>query len=404
MCIKFACRRNLIYPAQYILWGFIRELINMAIVPILNFFCSYIYMPLMFLGQILGGVIFYLYEKRIMSSKKEEKEEKYFMAIKLIENEKDQENDYFVPLDNKIKIIFLIFLSAFCNAVQFLLTHIIYPRHKLFSISFCPRLYGFSTLFAAFFYVYALKLPIYRHNQISLAIIGLCLIVVIILEFYFKPMDSLVTKIDLFKSLVIIIISQILIACKDSLEKYLFEYDFMDPFIVLMYEGIFGFLLSFFLFFDENYVKDVKKYENDKVALAFSLISYMILSGGKNVFRVVTNKIYSPMTKTLSDYILNPIYLWYYYGARDDFKINGNFNIWFFSINFVISIIISIFGCVYNEFIILFFCKMEHDTHYQISRRSNAMNELSEISIFDDEDEEDVEAESTLSANSGKQI
>ena len=130
----------------------------------------------------------------------------------------------------------------------------------------------------------------------------------------------------------------------------------------------------------------------------------MLISGAKNLFRVVTNRIYSPMAKTLSDYFLNPVYLIYYYGACNDFTIKDKFDALYFSINFIISVLISFFGCVYNEFIILFFCKMEHDTHYQISRRSNDMNELSEISIFDDEDEEDDETESTLSANSRKQI
>ena len=36
---------------------------------------------------------------------KGEKQEKYFMTIKLIENENEQEDDYFTPLDSKIKII-----------------------------------------------------------------------------------------------------------------------------------------------------------------------------------------------------------------------------------------------------------------------------------------------------------
>jgi len=35
----------------------------------------------------------------------------------------------------------------------------------------------------------------------------------------------------------------------------------------------------------------------------------MLISGAKNLFRVVTNRIYSPMAKTLSDYFLNPVYL-----------------------------------------------------------------------------------------------
>jgi hypothetical protein len=144
----------------------------------------------------------------------------------------------------------------------------------------------------------------------------------------------------------LIIISQIYVSCTDSLEKYLFEYDYMDPFVVLMYEGIFGYLLSFFLFFSQNFFDDIRKFNRgaegkNKIGLVFSLIFYIIISGGKNLFRIVTNKIYSPMTKTLSDYALNPLYLIYYHLVRGDFKINGKLHPWYFFINIILALIIS---------------------------------------------------------------
>jgi len=89
----------------------------------------------------------------------------------------------------------------------------------------------------------------------------------------------------------------------------------------------------------------------------------MIISGAKNLFRIVTNKIYSPMTKTLSDCVLNPMYLIYYCFVRGDFKIKNKLNPWYFSINIVLSLIISFFGRVYNEFIILFCYNLEINTH-----------------------------------------
>ena len=66
-------------------------------------------MPIMFFGEFFVGIIIYIYEKKVMKSQrgeKGEKQEKYFMAIKLIENENEQEDDYFTPLDSKIKKIF----------------------------------------------------------------------------------------------------------------------------------------------------------------------------------------------------------------------------------------------------------------------------------------------------------
>ena len=120
------------------------------------------------------------------------------------------------------------------------------------------------------------------------------------------------------------------------------------------------------------------------------IVVFIILSGGKNLFRIVTTKIYSPMVTTLLDYVLNPIYLIYYYGALGDFKKeDGKLDVAYFTINIIISLIISFFGCVYNEFIILFFCGLEVDTHDQVSKRANIKAILEtkvELIKIDDDD------------------
>ena len=124
MFIKFALRRNLIYPFQYTLWSFVREIIQMIINDIIKFDSPYIYMSLMFLGEIFAGAIMLCCERKKMKTINEEKKETYFMSIKLISNEKEEEGDYFVPLDNKIKIVFLIFLISLFDAVQFLISFV----------------------------------------------------------------------------------------------------------------------------------------------------------------------------------------------------------------------------------------------------------------------------------------
>ena len=232
MCIKFALRRNLIYPLQYIIWSFVREVVHMIINTIIKYEEPYILLPLMFLGEILGGAIIYCYERKIMKTKNEEKQEQYFMSIKLIKYDKD-ENDFFIPLDNNNKIIFLMFLIAFFDSVQFYLSTIALHFLKMMSISFCSRLLGISTISAFFFYVYALKLPVYKHHKISLFIIGICLIIIIITEYFFCSVNYHATSKRFITAVGCIMASQIFVSCKDSLEKYLFEYDFMDPFIVL---------------------------------------------------------------------------------------------------------------------------------------------------------------------------
>jgi len=352
--IKFALRRNLIYVLQYIIWSLLRFILAIFIDTSFKFGKSYIIIQSIFFGETLAGAIMLISQKKYNKKKKDQ----YFMSIKLISLE---DNKLLVPRDNKITMLFFIFLITFLDMVAFSLLNNYLPRLINLSKSILKRLYGFTTIFCFFFYVNTLKLPVYRHHKFSVLVIGICLIVIIVSEFCFQKFDIFSTYGNLGIAFFYIIIGQIFWSFMNIVEKYLFEYDFMNPFVVLLYQGLMGFVLSFFFLFDKIYFYDfVLIYKNNSVGrfvlFIFLLLAYIILSGGKNLFRVVTTKIYSPMVTTLADYILNPFYLTYYFVAHNDFKKNGKLGVFYFVLNIIISLIISFFGCVYNEFIILFFC------------------------------------------------
>ena len=253
---------------------------------------SYIFAQFMFIGELLAGAIMYFSQKKYNQKKREENKEEYFMSIKLIKSEEDVD-DYFVPLDSKAKILFLILIISFMDVAEFILCHIHLPRFFNLSKSLCPRLFSLATIFSLFFYVYALKLPVYKHHKFSLLIIGICLIAIIVSEFFFQEFDIYTSYKSLSIALAYIILSQILLSSCYSIEKYLFEYDYMNPFVVLMYEGLFGFFISFLFLIDENYFLDFviiyRRRDAKQFALfIFLLIFFIILSGGKNLFRVVT--------------------------------------------------------------------------------------------------------------------
>ena len=107
-----------------------------------------------------------------------------------------------------------------------------------------------------------------------------------------------------------------------------------------------------------------KKYSTwNLVLFTFLLVLYLILCGGRNVFRVITTKLYSPMARSLTDYFINPLYLIYYFAMGKDFLNEGERDIIYFIVNLITSIIISFCGCIYNEFIVLYFCGLETNTH-----------------------------------------
>lgn len=163
-----------------------------------------------------------------------------------------------------------------------------------------------------------------------------------------------------------------------------------------MMEGMFGFIITSFYSFVENPFKEIIDYKlnikNDIysfILLIVDLLLYFILCGGKNAYRVLINKIYSPMTKSLTDYFLNPLLLVHYYYYDNEFTIDKEKNFFLFNINLILSIVIVFFGCVYNEILVLFCCGLERDTHRQVAIR--AISDVSDIAnlIEDDSDSDD---------------
>ena len=237
------------------------------------------------------------------------------------------------------------------------------------------RLGGILTISSALFFYYLLKLDIFRHQFFSLLVIGICLIIVIITEFFFQDINIFLTYGDFGIKMLLIFFVHFFNSLLDSIEKYIIEFDFIDIFLILSLEGLFCFLITFFYSFsDSSYITQLKNIYSAYSGKQFAffiilLVIYLILCGGRNAFRIVTNKIYSPMTKTLTDYFINPIYLIINY-IEGDFVSNGKQNLFYFLINLVLSIIISLCGCIYNEIIVLFFCGLEKNTHHQITKRS----------------------------------
>ena len=278
--LKFAIRRNLIYLLQNIIWSFILVFLGLLIIHLFKFSGSLLFSQIYFLGELTGGLLIYFYLKKFENKKGKEKK-KYFMSIELIKNEEDY-NDYFVPIDNNIKILFLIFITSFLFMVCYLIMFVHLPKFSNLSKSLSGRLSGFITIFSLFFYVYTLKLPIYNHHKFSLLMIGICLLIIIILEYYYQEVNIFLTYGDMSKAIALIIVCHLFASVGASIEKYLFEFDYMDPFIVLIYEGIFGFMLTFLWFFDRNYHYDISTvYKKNSAGMfilfVFLLFLYLIL-------------------------------------------------------------------------------------------------------------------------------
>ena len=91
------------------------------------------------------------------------------------------------------------------------------------------------------------------------------------------------------------------------------EYHSVKPCIILIVEGLSGLVFSFIALVEDNpLIKLQKVYDESSVGsfilFIFLIFIFFILSGLTNIYRLETNKLYSPMAETLSNYFSNPIF------------------------------------------------------------------------------------------------
>ena len=387
--IKFVSRPNIIYLIQLIIWNVLRKIEKTIISEVFEFNDSSLFSLLMFTGEFLAGLIVSRYQKHSLAKKKAKSIPKSSLELELIQNEKR-----IILREKLVKLYLLIFFVSLFDFVEFTLSASFLSKFYNISGSLESRLSGILTISSALFFYYLLKMNIYRHQFISLLIIGLCLLLIIGTEFIFQEVNIFLSYGKFAIALVIIFLIHFFNSLLDSIEKYLFEYNYFNSFKALMFEGVFGIIITLLYCSIDNYFNDLIFYYKTKslsnfIGLIFLLFLYIILCGGRNAFRVITNKMYSPIVKTLTDYLLNPIYIIIDFSRKKDFLKDGERNVLYFIINLILSFIITICGCVYNEFIVLFFCKLEYNTHYEIAQRSNLnLNNMIEMETTHDNNED----------------
>ena len=391
MLIRIYLRPNLINPFFLIIWTTLRQADIRILSDFFDLTQKYILLILLFFGEFMAGLILFIYrlkfygKKNFITKRKDSKS-----SIQLIQGEASIKK-----LDSDLKIFFLIFITSYLDFVEIVLCNSYLPKFYNLSVSIFFRFYCILTIISSLFMHFLLKIKILKHQYYSLIIIGICLILIIITEFSFQKIDQLLSYGEFMLAIFYLILIHFFLALLDCIEKYLYEYDYADQFKVLMIQGFLGVIISPFYYIKENPLIEIKQIYNNNstgmfILFIFLLCMYSLLTGLKNIYRVTTNKLFSPVAKSLADYIINPFYIIYYYIVKNDFSDKNGRNIYFFLINLILALIINFWGLVYNEFIILFFWGLEHETHREISKRAIVKEIVSE---FDEEDDNSIKFE-----------
>ena len=333
----------------------------------------------MILGVIVGGLTVYIYY--IISFRKKKVAE--YFRIDLIYNKV-----YFKQKDGAFKIALLIFFAGFFDFIEYIIASFFIPKITENSLIDGLGLGSIATISSSLICTYALGFKIGRHNKMSLIALSLCACGSIIFDLLFKPDNISFGKFIFAQFLSCLYL--IFISFTDCIERYLVDYNFLNPFYILMIEGILEFIMAIFYSINKAPFQELgNQYDNNSAGkftlLIFLLILYLLFSIVVNSYKIYCNCIYSPMARSLAGYFFNP-FLNIYYFIRNTEK-----NYFYFFINELIGILADIFACVYNEYIILFCCGFEHDTKDLISQRSEKTEiyHLNTIMSVDDIIEED---------------
>ena len=384
--IRFGIRHNLFYILMLIASIISRDIVSKIIE---HFFedkgkkndNGILLTLIMFLAEFLFGLVLYRYQLKFLYKKNKIKDPT-FMGIKLIQSTSKLSK----PIDNNFIMYLLIISTSFFDFLEFILTAYYLPDiGKPFSDSLNIRIRSILAILSGLFCCFIFKYKIYKHQKCSLVVISICLFITIITEHIIISITKSSEKFKLNINMILILINHLFYSTLENTEKYLLEYDFINPFQMLMLQGFFGFIFTF-IFLIIYKIKKPKfkiKYSISNkgfiIILIILLLLYFFFSGTRNSYRLLTNKLYSPATLALIYLTEDPINIIYYYLKESDFEGNIFYFIW----SLILSIIILFSTLIYNEFLILFFCDLDHDTHYQISNRSSAES-MTEIPIIDE--------------------
>ena len=368
MLIKIGLRKNLLFPCFFILFLFLRQIAKSIIEIIIRkikqeeIALTFIMLASIYLVQLIMGIIhLLLYCLKITNKTTNEEKQEKTKGLILIQNNEKLESP-----DSVFKIFTLIFFAAFFEIVGALTRRYFKGEPNIDTYDeYHAKFRCIELCFASILCFFIFHIKILNHQLFSLLIILVCLIVVLIFD--------IVKERDIMSNIGNIIISSFCRVYLDVIEKYLFDYDFLDLYQIMAYEGIVNSILTSILYISDTPRKEIREIfkMGDKYIIFFTfffIFIYAILSWFKNIYRRFTIKFYYPMTRALAESVIDPILIIY-----DKFFFNSYKGLSSFLVTLACSIITTFCSCVYNEVFILYCFGLEHETHYEITYRSKTI-------------------------------
>ena len=236
----------------------------------------------------------------------------------------------------------------------------------------------------------------YRHHYLSFLINIIFLIILVIMDiFQIKDKDN--EPIITFLYIVSKIITVIFYSIEDTLAKIILTYNFVSPYIFLLYRGIFlnslVFIFSFIFIFvnlpDEKgedscvFTRFWKLFEKKTNILIFIGIFIINFLYNVNIFLVIDR--FSPSHVAMTTIIGH-------FGNLFISLIYKKIEIYDFFLRLIIYIILIIAASIHNEFMILNFCQLQKNTKLFLEKEAenDITQNINDIGIVENQDDLDI--------------
>lgn len=386
--IKIGIRNNLIYPLLLSLFILLCRVDEIVIKDVLKYDIKFIFSFFVLFPQFFAGLIPILYN--YCKNKKKDIKENNNIHFSLIGGRQSELeiNDSFK------KIISLLIIDAYFNFLG-----IITGKHS-FRISnidegiiddFCEkRVRGAQIVFSSILCIFALKTKIYRHQIVSLITISCFLLIILLIEHFWIETNPYILSIFIFCFFIR--------GYLDVIEKYMFQYNYANPFKILLWEGTFGIIFFgiYSIIFQDKIIKEfnnVKSKIDDNgysfYIFLFLLFCYLFFTGFRSIYRVHTVQYFSPVARALFELALDQFILIYrLFENYEDKKGKIRYYPIYCAIIISLEIIMAFLALIYNEFIILYCCGCAENTFFEIKNRAKKDINFNYGLYNDDEEEE----------------
>ena len=177
--IKLLFRKNQIYLLLLIISYLLRRILSIIISEIFKLDNCLLFCFLMCFGETFGGLSAYSYQRAFLNKNKKAVNS---LAYKFGKKKAELKRE-----DNWLKIILLIYFASFFDIIEFIIVATDLEKTSVLSTTSSLRLSCIVTITSSLLCAFTLRFKIGKHQIFSLVIMGICLSIIIVLEFVYMP-------------------------------------------------------------------------------------------------------------------------------------------------------------------------------------------------------------------------